>query len=336
MARPNKEFILAWNSLSGTAEETGWRSIPIRFAGPIAIHAGRRFPGNEEALLAGFAAASVPVAEKLPDGQGFSVERADPHGDGRTWLALTRKGFGSAELFTAMVCDVAGSLDAAVIETSDESRLLRVFLGRVRAWQEFMRKGAQALSPEAEIGLIGELSVLAALIIREVPAHLAVEGWVGPLDGVQDFQIGAGALEVKATISALGFPAHIGSLEQLDNSARQPLYLIGARLRQTVLGKSLPDFIDATRSLIQDDNQAQQLLSDRLISAGYCDAHADKYSRRFELAGLRVLEVAGDFPRMTHGTVPSGITRATYDIDLDKIQRENVDLAEALKKLGAL
>jgi hypothetical protein len=235
-----------------------------------------------------------------------------------------------------MACDVAGALDAATIETSDETRLLRVFLGRVRAWQEFMRKGAQALSPEAEIGLIGELSILSALIIAGLPAHVAAEGWVGPLDGIQDFEIGTGALEVKATISNVGFPARIGSLEQLDNSTRQPLYIVGARLRQTTLGKNLPDFIDATRSLISDDNQAQQLFSDRLISAGYFDAHADRYPRRFELAGMRVLEIVEGFPRMTHGTVPSGITRAVYDIDLDKVHGENIELAKALNKLGAL
>lgn len=336
MARPNNEFVLAWNSLSGSTQETGWRSIPISSAGPIAIHAGRRFPGNEEALLAAFAATAIPVAEKLPDGQGFSIERADPYCDGRTWVALTRKNSGSPELFTAMVCDVAGALDASVIESSDELRLLRVFLGRVRAWQEFMRKGAQPLSPEAEIGLIGELSVLASLIITGLSAHAAVEGWVGPLDSVQDFEIGTGALEVKSTISKIGFPARIGSLEQLDNSARQPLYIVGVRLGQTALGKNLPDFIDATRSLISDDDQAQQIFSNRLISAGYFDAHVDKYPRRFELVGTRAFEVVDGFPRITHGNIPSGITRAVYDIDLDKVPNENVEFAKVLKKLGSL
>lgn len=336
MARQNSEFAMAWSSLSGTTEDVGWRSIPISSAGPIAISAGRKFPGNEEALLVAFAATTLPAAEKLPNGQGFSVERADPHGDGRKWLALTRKSSGSPELFTAMACDVAGALDAGAIETADEPRLLRVFLGRVRAWQEFMRKGAQALSPEAEIGLIGELSILAALIIAGLPAYVAVEGWLGPLDGIQDFEIGTGALEVKSTISSIGFPAQIGSLEQLDNATRQPLYIVGARLRQTTLGKNLPDFIDATRSLISDDRPAQQYFSDRLISAGYFDVHADNYPRRFELAGTRVLEVVEGFPRMTHGTVPSGIKRAVYDIDLDKVQTGTIELATALKKLGAL
>lgn len=116
MARQNSEFEVAWNSLSGSDEQVGWRSINIGSAGPVALHAGRRFPGNEEALLAGFAASTIPTAEKLPEGQGFAIERADQHGDGKIWLALTRKGSGSLGLFTTMACDIAGALDSGAPE----------------------------------------------------------------------------------------------------------------------------------------------------------------------------------------------------------------------------
>ena len=335
MARLNSDFEVAWSSLSGSAVAEGWRSISVGSAGPISLFAGRRFPGNVEALLAGFKSIVIPLAEQLPDGQGFSVERADPHGDGGTWLALSREESGSMELFAAMACDVASALDAAALETNDEARLLRIFLGRVRAWQEFMRKGARALGPEAEIGLIGELVILSSLIVGGLPAHIAVDSWLGPLDAVQDFEVGSGAIEVKCTISNVGFPARIGSLEQLDSAVRQPLYLAGVRLRQSSVGKNLPDFVDRAVSLVADDAQAFRVLSNRLVSSGYFSNHSDRYPRRFELAEIRVFEVTDEFPRMTHATVPVGVNRATYDIDLDKISVEVVDLATALKKLGA-
>lgn len=334
MARPNDEFLLAWNSLVGAAEGAGWRTIPVAPAGPCALAAGRRFPGNEEALLTGFSSASVPVAEKLPEGQGFNVERVDPHGDGRTWLALTRKQSGSIDLFLAMACDVCGALDAEA--GSGEPRLLRVFLGRVRAWQEFMRKGAQALSPEAEIGLIGELSMLSAIIAAGVPSALAVEAWVGPLDGVQDFELGTGAIEVKATVSPAGFPARIGSLEQLDDSIRQPLFVAGTRLRQSAAGQTLPDLVSTMRSTAASDPEARRLLSERMLRAGYYDTHADRYPRRFDIASIRLVEVGEGFPRLTHGRVPAGVLRVTYEIDLDNAHGDNVGVEDALKKLGAL
>jgi hypothetical protein len=90
-----------------------------------------------------------------------------------------------------------------------------------------MRKGAQALSPESEIGLVGELTLLRVIIDAGVPPVTAIESWVGPFDGVQDFNLGTGSLEVKATLSMTGFPAKIGSLEQLDDFVRQPLFLPG-------------------------------------------------------------------------------------------------------------
>lgn len=325
---------LAWRSLRDSADASGWRSISIATIGPCSLLAGLSFPDKSEALLASFSSSAIPAAEKLPDGQGFEVKRVEPTGDGLTWLAITRSARGSLELFAAMVADVADAMDAE--SSADEKRLLRVLLGRIRAWQEFMRKGAQALSPESEIGLVGELTLLRAVIDAGLPLASAIESWVGPLDGVRDFEIGTGSLEVKATLSAAGFPAKIGSLDQLDDSVRQPLFLAGARLRQTDTGWSLPELVVEMRDVAAGDAEATRLLSERLIAAGYFDAHADRYIRRLTLVDIRVVEVKDGFPRLTPGSVPLGVTRATYEIDLDKAAGPSIPAADALKKLGAI
>lgn len=336
MARPSEEFLLAWSSLSGDDPAPGWQAISLPAAGPIKVQAGRRSPDNAEAILLGFPSVRLAPAEKLPEGQGFSVERADSDGTGQLRLALTHRGVGSVELFAAMACDVVGALDEAASAGVAESKLLRIFLGRVGAWQEFMRKGSQALSPEAEIGLVGELSLLRAIIDAGVPMAAAVESWVGPFDGVQDFELGTGALEVKATLSAAGFPARIGSLEQLDDSTRQPLFLAGARLRQTESGQSLPELVATMRDAVQGDAEATRLLSERLIAASYFDAHSDRYIRRFAPVDTRVVEVTDGFPRLTPGSVPLGVTRVTYDIDLDKASGASIPVTDALKRLGTI
>lgn len=334
MARLIDDIELAWRSLRDSADASGWRSISIATIGPCYLLAGLSFPEKNEALLASFSSSAIPVAEKLPEGQGFVVSRAEPNGDGLTWLALTRSAHGSLELFAAMVADVAHAMDAE--QSTDEKRLLRVFLGRIRAWQEFMRKGAQSLSPESEIGLVGELTLLRAIIDAGLPLASAIESWVGPLDGVRDFEIGTGSLEVKATLSSAGFPAKIGSIEQLDDSVRQPLFLAGARLRQTETGQSLAELVAEMRDVAAGEPEAVRLLSERLIAAGYFDAHAERYVRRFALADTRVVEVKEGFPRLTPGSVPLGVTGATYEIDLDKVAGPNIQAADALKKLGAI
>jgi hypothetical protein len=336
MARPSNEFLMAWSSLTSTDAKPGWQVIALPSAGSLQLLAGRRSPDNAEAVLVLFPTAARAAADRLPEGQGFAIERANPEGSGKLWLALTRKPAGSTELFASMACDVVGALDDAVVAGADEAKLMRVFIARVGAWQEFMRKGTQVLSPQAEIGLIGELMLLRAIIDAGVAPALAIESWVGPLDGIQDFELGTGALEVKATLSAAGFPATIGSLQQLDDSTRQPLFVAGARLRQTESGQNLPEIVELLRVAIKGDDEAERLLSERLLAAGYTDSHSDRYPRKFEQIETRVVEVGGNFPRMTSGTVPAGIMKAIYEIDLDKAPGDNVGVEGALKKLGTI
>lgn len=334
MVRRIDEFELAWSALSDGNDAHGWRTIAVAPAGACQLMAGRRFPGNEEALLAGFSSATLPPAETLPEGLGFSVSRADPYKDGKTWVALTRKDSGSLGIFAQIVADVVGAMDAMASQ-SDE-RILRALISRLRAWQEFMRKGQQPMSAEAEIGLVGELFVLGAMMGEGVPAAVAVEGWVGPLDAPQDFEIGTGSLEVKSTIAVAGFVARIGSLEQLDDSVRQPLFLAGARLAQTNSGVPLPALVETVLMTLGEDAEARRMFSDRLLASGFRADQADRYVRGFALESIRVLVVADGFPRLTPGSVPDGVRRASYEIDIDRMAGPDVGLAAALRRLGAL
>ena len=334
MDKSIEEIKLSWSSLSDSPHATGWRSIAVSSPAHVALRAGRSFPGQEEALLVGFPSVTIAAAEKLPESQGFAVTRLEATTEAVQWLALARKSTGSFELFTAMVSDIVESLSAA--EPNDEKSLLRIFLGRIRAWQEFMRKGAMALSPEAELGLVGELAALDAIIKEGVLASTALEGWLGPLDGIQDFHLGLGALEVEASTSPAGFPATIGSLEQLDDRVRQPLFVVGAKFRQIDSGRNLPTFIADLLASFGEDYECQRLFGERLLAAGYFTQHAERYSRRFVLNEIRVLQVLEGFPRLIQGSIPPGILGARYDIDLDRAPGERLTIGQALKRMGAV
>lgn len=165
-----------------------------------------------------------------------------------------------------MACDVVGALDDAVAKTEhDETKLLRVLTGRVGAWQEFMRKGTQVLSPEAEIGLIGELMLLRAIIDAGSFLGSRRRSWVGPLDGIQDFELGTGALEVKATLSA-AFTGVVHSNSLTTRRANLSLWpaldygkpTAGKICRQS----STPCVDDKGRA------EAERLLAERLLAAG--------------------------------------------------------------------
>ncbi len=334
MPRPIDEFVAAWEALSGCSEEKGgWRGIPVAAVGICELMAARRFPGNEEALLAHFPTARLGLAERLPEGRGFEVVRADPFGDGRVWIALSRKESGSPELFAEMVGDVAGAMDACAAE--GEMAVLRTMLRRVRMWQQFMSRGAGPLSPEAELGLAGELYFMAQLLDAEVATETVLKGWVGPDDAPQDFLIGDGAIEVKATMSSSGFPVKIGSLEQLDDAVASPLFLAAVRFSAGERGATLPEMIAEVEQHLEDEPGAIDFLRVRLMAAGYAYTQAGQYSRRFEPKERRILSVSFGFPRLTPGVVPAGVTRALYEINLDHAGDFLCDLGAALEKLGA-
>lgn len=326
------EFVAAWEALSGSETRTGWCGIPVVRAGVCELVAARRFPGNEEAMLARFPTARPLTAERLPEGKGFEVVRADPFGDGMTWLALSRKVSGSPELFAEMVGDVAGAMAAV----EGEEAVLKVMLRRVRMWQQFMSRGAGVLGPEAELGLAGELHFMALLLDAGVSHEMVLNGWVGPDDAPQDFVIGDGAIEVKATTSTSGFPVKIGSLEQLDDSIASPLYLAAVRFVTGECGATLPEMIVEVERRLENEPGAEDILRERLFVAGYSDTHAGQYFRRFKPEEKYMLLVSEGFPRLTPGVVPAGVTRAVYEIDLKHAGGFLRDFDEALTKLGAI
>lgn len=333
-----QEVAAAWRALDSKSEQSaGWKTILIGAGGPCRIRAGRRLPGNEEALLIGFRAVRMPKAEHLPNGRGFLVAEAElgAEGGGLFWVALCRQESGSRELFTVMAEDLATML--AGHHSDDEPALFHAFLARIRAWQDFMLRGAEGLlGSEAELGLFGEIHLLQGLLANGVSGYSAVESWMGPEDGLQDFLIGLGGIEVKSTASTGRFPAKIGSLDQLNDELVKPLYLAGIRLAVSDDGLRLPDAIQLTRDLLRSDPIAMRRFDTRLLHAGYLESAADRYARRFRPVELRILEISEGFPRLTKSNVGLYITKAQYELDLDAIDWPETRLGDALRALGAV
>jgi hypothetical protein len=337
MAALTERLHSAWLALGGGTHSEGWRTIPVDVAAPCQVLVGRRFPGDEEAVLVGFRVPSSRSFGALPEGRGFRVERPEGQflGGAHEWFSLSRQATGGIEMFATMAADVIALLEASM--DMDDERLFQLFVGRIRAWQEFMEKGRDGvLSAEAEVGLFGELTILSRLVDAGVPAAVALDCWQGPMDAIQDFEIGPGAIEVKATIAAAGFPATIGSLEQLDDAVRQPLFVAGVRLSIDDTGLRLPDLVASVRQKVREQIDSTALLDSRLLQVGFLDAFAERYVRRFLHVRTRLLLVDAGFPRLVRGVVAPAVTKARYVVDLDFVNSADVDLANVLKQLGVL
>lgn len=325
----------AWRALASGREGEGWQTIPITSCAPCTLFAGRRVPGGEEAVLIGFRSINKVPAFYLPQGRGFDVLRlqTDPTGGDRLILALARRTGGSLELFAMMAEDLLVLLHGCA--ASGEDQVLQRFLARIRAWQDFMdRHREDMLSAEAEQGLFGELVLLEQMIEAGVAGGNVLDAWQGPLDGLQDFMLGGGGIEVKTTLSTSGFPATVSSLEQLDESMRQPLFVAAIRLAQDPSGRTLPEMADVIKARLDGDQAALETFEIRLIQAGLLRTVTERYVSRYLHASIAILAVQGNFPRLTRATVPTAIRRARYEIDLHFASAEEVDLVRALESLG--
>lgn len=341
MAQLNKaeEISAVWNALAASPRyDEGWMTLPVAVGSPCIVKAGRHFPDNEEAVLAGFRSISSPLKEQLPEGKGFSVREVSLglESKGLVWIALQRLPAGSLEMFTMMAADIVTTLEG--MSAASENRIFSMFIARIRAWQNFMQRGKEGLLGfESEVGLYGELLMLEALLDSDFPPDRAVNSWVGPCDGLQDFMIGTGAIEVKTTTAVGIFPAWISSLEQLDDSLCQPLFLAAIRICQIETGSRLPDRIGNIRAILQTASSPEVLLDFdlRLLQAGYYDNYSNSYVRKFGYVGTRIIHVDVGLPRLVRSTIPPGILRARYEIDIESISAEDLSLEQALLSLGA-
>lgn len=321
MLRSNSDIELAaaWRALSGQAAGDGWKVIELFGLGNCCVMAGRRGARNEESVLVGVRGNLPPQPFQLPRGQGFSLISTELHGYpvDHSWFALVRQESGSLELFTKVAVDLVNLMESS--SAQDGPRIHSAMISRIRAWQTFMKRDSDGvLSTEEEIGLFGELLVLRELLNDGVSEFDALDSWAGPDDGLHDFLLGDGAIEVKTTMAPAGFMARITNLDQLDDSLHQPLYVAAVRLAQLSEGATLPDLIDQVAGLL-DDPGARALLNSRLVSAGYIDMTRAEYTKRFRCSELTYRIVGDDSPRLTRSNVPAAIHEVRYSLDLDTL-----------------
>jgi hypothetical protein len=308
----------AWQSLSASTAPDGWRVI--RIGASRRAFAGVRFPSAIEGLLIGFNV-DLPAAKDLPDGRGFAVEKlAEPAtAEFRSWIGLSRRGSAGLDMFALMAADLLETAESHVGNSGDdELRLCQQFIARVRSWQRFMERPADGrLTDDEEVGLFGELSFVVLLLDAGFTPSDVVDIWLGPQNGLRDFMGEGFAVEVKSTVAVNGFPAKIASLEQLDNAQGEDISLVAFRLALQSDGVTLSELVDQLRTLIA--GPAQSGFERKLVLAGYSNAHATSYSRKFATADLRSFAVTSGFPRLSRSSIPLAIRDAEYIIDLDLV-----------------
>jgi len=179
-----------------------------------------------------------------------------------------------------------------------------------------------ALARETEIGLLGELSILAGLA-RTIGPEAGLDSWRGGHGEEHDFGLSEHDIEVKTTTSERR--AHwIASLTQLEPTGERPLWLVSYQVTGAGSdGRTLPDLIDRVRTLFPGAVEGDRFDS-RLREAGWHDRYAATCHHRWRLRTTpAAFAVTTRFPRLsarlleTAGVDLARVTDARYRLDLN-------------------
>ena len=317
-----------WDALPKRADAPGWQALRIHPEAPFPIKAGVHFPEGMEGLLLEVPAECIPAGVDYPEGNGFGVrpERLGHSRASQVRLCFMRTADGNRDLFSILAEDVA----TRVALQADPSSAVGALLLRIRMWQAFLRRQVGARLNEAEeTGLVGELLLIDALAPRSDIATL-VDSWQGPLGGIQDFARANASIEVKAT---RGHEiVRVTSLDQLDDRHAAPLFLAVVALKMEA-GRTLPEIVGHVRALVRDGAPTHvQAFEDRVLAAGFVDAHASLYDSTFSVHSLVLYRVSNGFPRLTRETVPLGISECCYDVVLKAAAPFRIEIDAAVRE----
>jgi hypothetical protein len=316
---------------AGRAGAAGWL---LRLARPTVgcpLFAAVELTSRRRAVLLRLPPESVPLRRRWPRCKGLEPVRLRI--DGEEHFGVTLKDERFADVFAALAEDLVRRVSEALTPVDQA----RAFLGQLSRWQKFLTASTEGLTEEEQRGLWGELSCLRDRIIP-VAGLPAVGAWKGPEQVQQDFQFEKGAIEVKATLAKQPQVVRITSERQLDAAAWPTLILhVVALDARDGGGETLPTIVASLRSRLTADLAAQEQFEDRLLLAGYLDAHAARYADRgYVIRSETSLHVRDGFPVLTESNMPPGIGSVSYGLAVAACAAFSITDAELSKRVAEM
>jgi len=237
----------------------------------------------------------------------------------------------------AVLCE---DLFNCVSSITMENELILALQNRFLKWKElFMLAKSPGLSPEKQIGLFGELYLLKKLFEQTGQIEKSLNIWVGPDTGIRDFEKNNSAIEVKTTQTHNHQKIRISSERQLDTTLLDKLFLFHLSLEKRNGSEySLNSIIDELYSIIGDNKLLSNMLSRKLISAGYFKHHEAQYQEiSYLVRGEDFYLISGNFPRIEEKDLMKGIGDVKYSIVLtSETEKHKYDFQSVIKMFGLL
>jgi len=322
---------------AGAAPPAGWSLRLARPATHCPLFVAIELTTRRRAVLLQLPVDSVPSRWRWPRCKGLDPLMLRIEGKEHFGVVLKEERF--KDVFTSLVEDLIRRLSETVNPVEQAS----AFVGQLSRWQKFLSASSEGLADEEQRGLWGELKFLRDQLCP-ILGPRSVRGWKGPEHAHQDYQFEAGAIEVKTTLAKQPQVVKITSERQLDGAAWPILILcvIALEVRE-LAGETLPQMVASLRTLLASNSEAQGQFEDKLLLAGYQDAHAVAYmDRGYIIRTETFLQIREGFPMLVERNLPAGIGNVCYGLTvaacmnyaLNKVEIHRVmtDLSLAMKQ----
>lgn len=223
----------------------------------------------------------------------------------------------------------------AALQDVNPKAIRKACIFRLEKWCSFLKPSRSRLSAEAQKGLIAELQFLRRDALAVHGEGDAIQGWRGPEAGQRDFEFGQVFIEVKSKRSSANPSIVISSEDQLSVNATERLFLYVLELNSTsvddVRGFTVADAANEVKEIIESPLQ-RAALDSKLAEVGFFDE--DDYSDiRWTEGSSYYYEVVDGFPKIDSQSCKPGVSRVTYQVDLDYCEDFRVDRQKLIEAM---
>lgn len=162
--------------------------------------------------------------------------------------------------------------------------------------------------------LVGELYVLEKVYRMDNETK-----WASTKSGSIDIENISSVYEVKSTIQKYQSKITISSQQQLKKVDNKVVNLVLVRLEESINGKCIDDYVCELVQLGYSESELEKYLEK-------CSFPKNNHGRmeKYKVLEARLYNVDDNFPSITnesfkHNTIPKGIVKITYEIDLNSI-----------------
>ena len=322
------------NKLSQNSGSSGQRiHVRIDKSAAIKIYAACIFPQKILMLEIGpIKSLWLPQGFQKPRIKGLNLvlKPIEQLPDSDVTLLLELQQNDSIDVFSVFMARICDELD----KVSHPKLAVKTIISLITTWKDFFSGNSEILSEERQTGLFGELYLLYYFVAEGVDIGKTISSWTGSKKTSQDYEFGSVSVEVKSSTAVDTSRVKISNLRQLDNKGLANLFLARV-LFDTRQGKdeTLPRLIQLIRTELQEKAPDSELeFEEKLISAGYHSKHSQFYGNRmYAMRKLTFYRVKNDFPRLLEDGVPLGITKVSYEINLDNCRDFIIDDKKVMK-----